>query len=224
VWRVSASDPAPRTWSLDAGEQARAARIVDARTRHRWTMARDALRVILASYARVDPKALRFSTTGYGKPSFTHGRGSEAGLEFSLSHSDDVTLIAVARAGAVGVDLERVTPLASDLRDIADRFLAADERPIADLVDARERLAAFYRCWTRKEAVLKAAGLGLHSALDEVSVEWAETARPRVRAAGPGLAPAGEWSLVHLEPGGGYVGALAAPWPIGPIQQYSWKR
>ena len=142
---------------LDAPELERAARFVFERDHFRFVAARAALRRILARYADDDPAALRFAVDDHGKPSLIGPRG--AGFGWNLSHSGDLAVVAVA-AGAVGVDIETVRPLA-DLQALAQRCLTEAEADTLAACSATAQVAAFLSVWTRKEACLKAIGAGL---------------------------------------------------------------
>ena len=164
-----------------------------------------------------DPSALCFETCTFGKPFVRTSRGISAAPFFSVSHSADLALITVTLDQPIGVDVERTAPIA-DLDLLIESCCAADER-LAMPSNSSDKLSAFYRCWTRKEAMLKAAGLGLRVPLSSISVDCLDRILPRVRSVGPDLAPADQWSLVHLDPAPGFIGAIAATWPIRTIHR-----
>lgn len=224
VWRVELSRPAAEaTTSLDQHERLRAERLVDPRHRSRWVAARHALRGILAAYSDLVPAKLRFQLGPRGKPRLAMGDPDVDALEFNVSHSDRVALIAVQRGASVGVNVERVRPL-DDLDELLDRHFSDRERAGIAPMEGSDRLCAFYRGWTRKESVLKAAGVGLTMSLRELSVDWNESARPGVRGVSAGLAPASHWNLVNLHPEVGYAGALASTTPIDAVMRMRWMQ
>ena len=141
---------------LDAQERERAARFKFERDRRRYVDAHLALRRVLAGRTGRAAAALEFVAGAYGKPRLA----GPASCAFSLSHSDDLALIALADDGEIGVDLERVRPL-PDLDALAHQCLTAQERQALAAVPQADRPHAFLQSWTRKEACLKALGTGL---------------------------------------------------------------
>lgn len=160
VWLVVLDD-AGSDDPLDASERERAARFVRAEDGRRWTVARAALRHVLAGYLDIAPAELRFAEGSHGKPCLASGGGGE---RFNLSHSGDTALIAVARDREVGVDVE-LPRRAVDHVEIARRVLPADEAErIAAIEEPAARERAFLRAWVRWEAVLKCRGTGIGGA------------------------------------------------------------
>jgi 4'-phosphopantetheinyl transferase len=130
-----------------------------------FVVGRVILRKLLGGYLGADPFELRFRYGRQGKPEL-HGPGTE-GLAFNVAHSSGSALFAFARGRGIGVDLERERDLA--VLDIAGQFFAEDETRALRALPAAAQRRAFFRCWTHKEAYLKAKGLGL-SALDSFAV------------------------------------------------------
>jgi 4'-phosphopantetheinyl transferase len=126
-----------------------------------FAFARGMLRTVVAAYLGADPRKLRFHYTEHGKPALAgSGRETETDLQFNLSHTQGAVLLGICRQRAIGVDVERVR---EDVvpRDIAARFFSpAEQRALQSLPETEQR-QAFFRCWTRKEAFLKARGHGL---------------------------------------------------------------
>ena len=206
VWLVGLQDADIRLESCEAclssAERDRAARFKFARDRKRYLIAHGALRSILAMYLGVDAAAIDFDSGPAGKPKLARNFASSE-LEFNLSHSGEVALIALTRGEEIGVDVERIRE-DFEFKPIAQRFFTSNE--VAALQDLPVNLQreAFYKCWTSKEALLKAKGTGLSGSLDEVQI---------VLTTGPGVRvtfAAGEWSLTELSPISGYAAALAA--------------
>jgi 4'-phosphopantetheinyl transferase len=217
VWRAEL-DLAPRrveelATTLAPDEAARAARLYFPQDRARFIAARGLLRRILARYVHWPPEALRFTYGARGKPSLAE---PGAGLEFNLAHSHGLALYAVTRGRPVGVDIEYIRPQLAAER-IAERFFSAEEVAALRALAPEEQAAAFFRCWTRKEALLKAWGQGLAFGLDRFTVSCAvEQAAVLATAFDP--AEAARWSLYPLDPGPGYVGALAARGPVSEVR------
>lgn len=148
-------------------ERDRADRFRFARDRRRFIVRRAGLRQVLAAYAGVSATDLHFETGPAGKPALAGGASSAAA--FNLSDSGDRAVIAVTAGTPVGVDIEQTRAI-DDAADLAARFFALGEvRGLAALPEA-DRPAGFYRCWTRKEAVLKARGVGLSASLGTFEV------------------------------------------------------
>lgn len=149
---------------LSARERKRADRFVYDRHRRRYTVAQAHLRRVLGQLTDTPAERVRFGYGKYGKP-FLPG-----GPSFNQSHSGERIMIAVAVSGRLGVDVERVRPVRR-LSALADKKFAPDEAARLRAVPARELERLFFRIWTRKEAFLKALGLGLAHPLRSFSVD-----------------------------------------------------
>lgn len=196
---------------LAADEREKMSRFVQPQDRRRFCLRRAARRQLLAKHCGVAPEALEFSSGPHGKPSVLY-RGRPVPLHFNCSSSGDTALIAITTAGEIGVDLERHRPLGADLLQMAASF-APDERDgIAALV-GKEQEQAFFDCWTRKEAVLKALGSGLARPLDSFSVSLA-AGTPAVRQFDDDSAEAKRWTLVELPVATGHSATMASRFPM----------
>lgn len=179
VWRIeldcAAISAAALVATLSMEEEERAARFRSLKLRERWTVARGALRCILARYARCEPDVLVFRAGPHGKPALAW---PVEDIPFNLSHTGGLALLAVAGNGRVGVDAETVRP-EIEVADLSRRFFAPTEAAEILALSADVRLAAFFTCWTRKEAFVKALGGGLSVPLDRfhVSVRSEQPAR-----------------------------------------------
>lgn len=211
VWRVALEAPAEEVVQLERlladEERERAARFRFERDRRRWVVAHAFLRMVLGRYLEVDPSALHFTTNEYGKPSLISPPWGTT-LHLNLSHSGDLALCAFARGRQVGIDVEYMR---ADLnyRELAASHFSARERAAFDALPAALQDEAFFLCWTRKEAYLKARGRGLALALDsfDVSLAPGEPAVLLCSREEPGAA--GRWVLRALAPGRSYAAALA---------------
>ncbi len=192
--------------TLDAEERARAARYRWPRDRDRCVARRGILRHVLARYLAADPRSVRFVTGTHGKPQLASG-GSDAGLAFNLSDSHGLALYAVARHRLVGVDLERIEPRATG-EEVAERFFSRREVETLRALPADQRPEAFFTCWTRKEAYIKARGEGLSLPLDQFDVSLAPGAEPAVLATAWGPDETARWSLTDLPAIPGFAAAL----------------
>jgi 4'-phosphopantetheinyl transferase len=155
---------------LSFDEVRRADRFYFENHRNAFIVAHTALRQILSLYAGCAPREVAFSYGFKGKPDLSNEL-QKCGIRFNLSHSGDIALLAVARGASVGVDIELInSKFATD--EVADRFFAAGETRRLGTLPPNERVDAFYACWTRKEAYVKALGDGLHEPLDSFEVTF----------------------------------------------------
>jgi len=223
VWRVPLDDDA-RTesyWALlSAEERARATRFVRDIHRRRFIAAHGALRTILAGYVDAEPTALDFVTGEHGKPALRQVTGRPA-VEFNLSHSGDLALVAVARARAVGVDLERWSEV--EHLELAERFFSPGERRALRALAHAPHLveAGFFAAWTRKEAYLKAIGQGITRGLHHFDVALAPGEPARLLADRLDADATARWAMIALEPAPGYSAALVVASPVGEVLQFT---
>lgn len=178
---------------LTVSEQQSAGRLVSQPARQSYIVSHYALRVLLARALGCALSDVEYQATAQGKPELVSG-----GVQFNLSHSGDRALVAISRAGAVGVDVEHCRSRAR-LLQLAGRFFAADE--VTYVQSARDSTHAFYQIWTAKEAYLKALGVGLAGGLDRFSV---------VDDAGGFKSQLGPWHLKAVSLSGLYQGYLVA--------------
>jgi 4'-phosphopantetheinyl transferase len=150
---------------LDPDEQGRAARFIVPMPRVQFILSRAFLRVTLGQYLGIDPGEVRFRTAEHGKPELAEDNG----LHFNLSHTEGTTMIAVTRAGRVGVDVERIRENLDPLA-LGKRFFSPQESEWLGSQPVEKRFAAFFGCWTAKEAYVKACGSGLSVPLDGFGV------------------------------------------------------
>jgi 4'-phosphopantetheinyl transferase len=219
VWRADLDRPEPEIEALgallSADERARADRFRFAIDRRRFTAARGLLRVLLGRTLGTPPGEIAFSYGACGKPALS--RPADSGLEFNLTHSHGMALIATSWGPSVGIDLE-FQRVAFDFRGIAGRFFTPREfGQIEALPEAAQR-PAFFRGWTLKEAFLKARGNGLWLGLDqfEVSIDPEVPARLLRTAWDPDEAR--RWTLHDLDVADGFAAALAVEGVVsGPI-------
>lgn len=164
VWHISLHAPA-RATTLSSAELERAARFHFEWDRTRFIVAHTALREILSGYTNIAPPDLTFQTGIYGKPSLS----LSSAIQFNLSHSHDRALLAVARGMEIGVDIE-LSRQDVDIPDLSQKFFS--QREIAALmnIEPRAQHSRFFELWTRKEAFLKAIGMGVSFPLPQCDV------------------------------------------------------
>ncbi len=195
--------------SLTADERARAERYRFPGVGERFIASRGVLRGILGSYLGLEPGQVRLCVGTHGKPALAN-KGGASGLRFNLTHSHRLGLYAVAHGREVGVDVEwiRSGSLVGRTR-IADRFFSVREADELRALPAQIREEAFFACWTRKEAYIKAVGRGLSLSLSQFEVSVSPMAPAALLTTARDAQDARRWSLRDLQPGQGYAGALA---------------
>ena len=161
---------------------------------------------------RTTPRSIEFVEGPYGKPKVAPNSGS--GLQFNLSHSGELALVAAALQREIGVDLESVRDF--DFEQVAERFFTAREVAALRSLPKPQQRSAFYKCWTSKEAFLKAKGTGLSGELDEVEIISTDGDEIRISAFVP------DWSLAELPAGDGYIAALVSQGAPVRVQLYRW--
>lgn len=221
VWMawLDAPEEVLQQWQqvISTEERERMNRFLRPEDRRRFLAAHAILRLLLARYVQVPPEELRFGKDTFGKP---HLLGQSRTVSFNLSHSAEMALFGFARDRRIGVDVEQIRP-GNGLEEVADRFFAPGEIATLRSLPAEHRTDAFFNCWTRKEAYLKARGCGLSGGLAdfEVSLRPDEPAILRASVDPQDSVP---WSLVHLTPGTGYVGAAVVEGREAKVLCQSW--
>lgn len=219
VWAVPLDDASV---DLDGGrellspdERERAARFHFEQHRRRYLIAHIALHEILGRYLQIDPAQLCFDLGSNGKPRLPAALAS-SGVEFNLSHSNEMALLAVNRIGELGVDIEYVKP-DFKFQEIAERFFTAREVEAMRSLPPELQHQAFFKCWTSKEAFLKAKGTGLSGKLDEVEITLGAQDQVLIHANVSG------WSMTELDRVETYESALVVSGAPVPIRYYHWQ-
>jgi 4'-phosphopantetheinyl transferase len=197
--------------TLSDQERARAQRFVQPPDRRRFIVARGQLRRLLGGYLSVSPDAVNLTAGRFGKPYLADATSE---IRFNTAHSNELVLFAFARFREIGVDLEFERSDVETL-ELARRFFSEDEvYALFSVTAPDERRHAFYRCWTRKEAYLKALGEGLQLPLDGFAVTifgapaLVQTAHdPRQRD---------RWQLEDLAPAAGFAAAVC-------VEGHGWR-
>jgi len=213
IWRAKL-DCAPETLNKFSGylspdEREKSASFYFEVHRNHYVAGRGILRALLSHYLGKPPADFAFAYSDFGKPSLA------TDLHFNLSHSHGLALYAFSIQHQLGVDVEKIRPeLAGP--EIAERFFSPAE---AEVVKASGP-DAFFRCWTRKEAFLKAHGKGLSLPLNKFTVDVGENARLLEVEFDP--SEMGRWSLYSIQPGTGYEGALAVEGTNHQLSFWEW--
>lgn len=190
---------------LSADERERADRYHRLVDRNRFIAARLHLRRLLGSFLDAAAADIKFVSGAHGKPQLADQFLSED-IRFNLAHSEEMAVFAIAFGSDVGVDVEHIRPNVR-YREIARRMFAPGESAQLDALNDEEAMAAFYRCWTRKEAYVKATGAGLTLALDSFEVPVTSKAVPfPVTLHDVGLSPG---TLTDISPNDDFAAAVA---------------
>jgi 4'-phosphopantetheinyl transferase len=225
VWRArlelapAALENLRLTLSPDEAERAARRRLPEAQDR--FAGARGILRDILGRYLDREPSTLVFGYRPRGKP-FLASPAAAEGLEFNLSHSHGMLLCGVARGRQVGVDVEKVRP-GVDCQRIAERFFSPRESAAILSLPPERRAERFFRCWSCKEAYVKAGGEGLAIPLDSFEVAFAPGEPPALLRVEGNSSEVERWQVTELEPAPGYAAAIVTEGDGPRLRLWDWK-
>ena len=210
LWRVDLEAIGRRSCTvvaiLSPDEQTRASRFHRPSDRHYFIAGRAILRQILGAYLGTDPKTVTFAYSEKSKPALGEAHaGSD--LSFNISHSGTIALLAFARSRQLGVDVEQIRR-DFDTAPIAARFFSQVEQEELATIPADQRNDAFFLCWTRKEAYIKATGEGLSLPLRQFDVSLAPRAQSALLATRPDPFECQRWLLRDIAVESGYAAAL----------------
>lgn len=226
VWRINLniSPEQVQTYhnTLSSDEKSTAARFYFQNDRDQYIVARGALRTILSRYLDIAPDEIQFSYSSLGKPTLTNSLGIEI-VNFNVSHSHKMALVGVTRGRQLGIDLEYIQKDFA-CEEIAKRVFSPQEIATLDDLPRDLKHEAFFNCWTRKEAYIKARGLGLSYPLNqfEVSLIPGEPAQ-LIKVNGDDFFEASRWSLQELELGPRYAAALAVEGHNWELECWQWS-
>jgi 4'-phosphopantetheinyl transferase len=212
VWCASLNRPKSQLLSffsiLTKGEQERASRFYFERDRDHYIAARGILRTLIGRYLQLSPGQVEFVYGEFGKPELSAKMPAD-GLQFNISHAQGVGLFGFTRGRDIGVDVEQIRPL-EDAEEVAERFFSANENEMFAAVSEDQKPEAFFNCWTRKEAFIKAIGEGLSCPLDSFDVTLKPGEKAQLLRIDGSTEAAARWMLCSLSPGSDYVGAVIA--------------
>ena len=218
VWRARLAQPPGRasrlTAYLSSEERVRASSFRSEADKQRFRVRRGIARAILARYLGCGPAQVKLHIGPHGKP-FLAAESDQVDVRFNLAHSAGLVLLGVACGREIGIDLERIRPV-PEADKIAAQFFSPWESISYSQLPAHEKLVAFYACWTRKEAYVKARGEGLALPLDQFDVSVRPGEPAQLLRVGWDAAEACRWSLMSLAPAGGYAGCLA-------VEGFGWR-
>lgn len=206
--------------TLADDEKARAARFIFDRDRDHYIAARGILRDLLSGYIGCLAETIKFAYGPRGKPALAD-RDSKSTVCFNLSHSHGLALMAVGAGREVGIDVELLRPEFAG-EDIAKRYFSEREVRELTLLPVESRTEGFFRCWTRKEAYIKARGDGLHIPLDSFSVSLSPDRFPELSSADES-----RWKIESLIPSPqrepAYAAAVVAEGKEWASRHFEWK-
>ena len=212
LWRVSLEQPPGLVHQLaqllSRDEQERAEHFRFERDRRRFIVARGTLRTLAGRYLGLEPGRVQFQYGPYGKPCFAHDPDHHR-LRFNLAHSNELAVYAFAGGREVGIDVEYLHPM-PDAEEIAQRFFSNHENASFQMLPDNQKLDAFFNCWTRKEAYIKALGDGLSHPLDQFQVSLIPGEPARLLKVDDFPEEVERWHMMAFVPAAGYVGALIA--------------
>lgn len=201
-------------------ERIRADRFRFERHRNRFIVARGLLRVTLALYLKKDPIELIFNYNDYGKPVLAEQSGGDR-LKFNVSHSHVLALFGITLDHEIGIDIERIRPDFAELK-IAQRFFSAREVEVLMSLPEAIQKSAFFNCWTRKEAFIKAKGKGLSIPLSQFDASLAPDEPAELLTVKNEPQEAARWLLYNLDPGEDYKAALAVEKNNWQLRYWKW--
>jgi 4'-phosphopantetheinyl transferase len=206
---------------LSADETARADRFHFPQHRRAFVLGRAALRALLGGYLGMGAMEIQFVYGPQGKPSLAPRLENPAcPMQFNAANSGNLAAYAFTIGCQIGVDIERHRDL-PDLENIAQRFFAPEEAAELRELPAAEKISAFYHCWSRKEAYIKALGGGLSIPLHSFRVTLRPSVPARFVSLGGSEEAARAWTLESFDPEPGYTGAVAYPDQERPLQSNS---
>lgn len=211
VWRASLEVPssylAQMRGILSSDERVKADRFAFEEHRQNFVVAHGFLRAILSRYVDCAPVELQFGCAKYGKP-FLIEPATCANLSFNMAHSGSFALYGISKGRMIGVDIEQIRP-GLDIAEIAWQFFSINESNCLLSMSSDVRVHAFFDCWTRKEAFVKAKGIGLSLPLDQFAVTLSPEEPVRLLETRWDKNEFLRWSLRAIDVATGYAAAFA---------------
>ena len=206
---------------LPADELARAERFHFDRDRRRFAVSHAMVRHVLGRYLALHPQEFRFVLGPKGKPEIAPEWNS-LGLKFNLSHSGEFALMGVSIKLTMGIDIEAIRP-DFGTQEIAERFFSHYEVATFLSLPQHQRVEAFFYCWTRKEAYIKAQGEGLSLPLDSFDVTFAPGTEPALLRVAEDANEVARWKLYNIDSGSGYKAALMIEGKQHHLHYFDWQ-
>ena len=221
VWSLSLQQPPPVVEKLRAvlssDELERAARFYFDRDRRRFIVRRGALRYLLSQYVNIPPYEIGFNYSDYGRPTLPNTQ-----LDFNLSDSDELVIYGLGYNRSVGIDVELIRRL-DDMMQLAAHTFAPEETAVLQTIPDNDLPLAFFNCWTRKEAYIKAIGQGLSYPLDKFLVSLHPNHPAQLIRDVLDPTATTRWHLKAFTPVPGYIAALVSEGQTWQLQQMGVK-
>jgi 4'-phosphopantetheinyl transferase len=224
IWKVHLDGPLLKdseTGVLSPDEIARANRFHFEKDRVHSVRCRAALRQLLGKYLGIPAPEIQFKYLTNGKPQLEADLNPRA-LQFNVSHSADLAAIAIGSEHRLGIDVEKIRSDVDTL-SLSKRFFSLRERAELQALPEHLRVSAFFACWTRKEAFLKATGDGLSFPLENFSVSVQPDSNERLEEVNEDTKVGEQWFLADLRIGDGYRAAIAIECPRTRLHTYSFS-
>lgn len=222
VWRINfnAQLKAQRFFHdlLNPDEKDRVSKFRFAKDKRKFNISRGVLRILVGEYLEMDPQKVTFRYEKYGKPQLQH----ETRMKFNVSHSGDMAIIGFVKDYDIGVDIEHVKNDFNVL-DLAENFFSRHEIEMLRTIPPKEQPLAFYRCWTRKEAFIKAEGSGLSFPLHEFTVSMTKDNEAKLEHTDWNPDAKHQWSMFSFKPAQNYIAALAINDSATSFKVFDWK-
>lgn len=214
--KAEAAEHARLCTLLSSRERQRAEGIRIETHRRRYEVGHGRLRRVLGTYLGIPPETIEFGRHSRGKP-FIVASQNALGIQHNFSHTGDVGIVGVTLGAAIGVDVEGHRSDV-DMELIARRQFAPGEQARLMSLPSAERPAAFYRCWTRKEAYLKALGDGIAGGLQGFEVSFLESEAPALLRAKGGPEECRRWKMIAADAGPGLSAACVVEGALARVE------
>ena len=203
---------------LSENEKKRAAKVKFEKDKSSFIISRGVLREILSGYLGISPSKVTFEYTSYGKPFL-----SKYNLKFNISHSGDLAVFVFNMESEIGVDIERIKNNLNVL-ELTDNFFSKNEIESLHAMPPEQLNRAFYRCWTRKEAFIKAEGSGLSFPLNQFTVSLDNDCQATLLKTEWDSSEKENWSLFSFVPEDGYLVAVAVRQKLVSVRYFSFEQ
>jgi 4'-phosphopantetheinyl transferase len=190
---------------LNDAEKEKASRYYFEKKRRQYIITRGVLKILLEVYTRRNSEQFQIVQGIYGKPFM---RSEEEEIHFNISHSEGLSILGFSKEAPLGVDIEIIREI-PERDEIAEKYFSKKENNIYKTIPEEYRTKAFFNCWTRKEAFIKAIGEGFSKPLDQFDVTFLSNEKTKLISIDGDTRKADEWSLQELKTAQGYVSAFA---------------
>ncbi len=204
---------------LNGDEKTRANKFRFQKDYNVFVITRAVLRTLLSQYLNLDARKLDFQYMEHGKPFLKH----DTLLKFNVSHSGSMAIIGLVNNHEIGVDIEYIKK-DFDVLDIAENFFSADEISRLRIKSANELYPSFYRCWTRKEAFIKAESSGLSYPLDSFSVSLDNDSEAELLSLDSNQQEKNKWKMFSFKPKKDYIAAAIVNGKVNSFEVFNWEK